>query len=498
VRTLGALDPGRTLQALSTSLEQDEISASRERCKSLRAFNSEAWHVIEPSVEFKANWHSDAICEHLEAVSNGEIRKLLINVPYRTSKSTICGVAWPAWDWTEHPAEKFLTGSYALKLAIRDSLKMRRLITSPWYRERWGDSFTLTSDQNQKIRFENDKTGYRIAFGVDAGVMGDGGSRILCDDMMDRKAAHSDADREHCLTTFDEAITTRRNDPATTPIVVVMQRLHQRDLSGHLLEKGGWEHLLIPMHYDPKRSRVTCIGWEDPRTEPGELMHPARFDEKTVDSMADEIGPYAAAGQLEQLPVPEGGALFQTGWFEVLQAEPTGIRWVRGWDLAGSKKKTSPYTAGVKMGVKNGTYYIDCRDIVRERWSPAEVEQGMVNTAAQDGHGVAIDFPQDPGQAGLAQRLALIKALAGYVVHSTTETGSKADRAAPVAAQARVGNVKLIAGPKMRVFLEEIGMFPYSTFLDQGDAMSRAFARLLIPVAGGDIVGPKVHRTEAA
>lgn len=322
---------------------------------------AQAWPVVEPAVPFKDNWHVGAIAAHLEAVFRGEIRRLLINVPFRTAKSTIVSVMAPAFRWIHAPAHKFLCGSYAAKLAIRDNLKMRRLIQSPWYQERWGrgfnlvdnsdwgdpEGFALTNDQNQKIRFENDRTGYRIAFGFDGGVMGDGGNTVMIDDPHDRNQAHSDKERERHLTTFDEAITTRLNDPAKDQIVIIMQRLHEQDLSGHVLANGGYEHLLIPMHYDPKRSRVTVIGWSDPRKETGELMHPARFPEDVVAQIEKDIGSYAAAGQLEQRPAPAEGGIFKKVWWRFYDELPEKFDVeLQSWDLAFKGTKTSNFVAG--------------------------------------------------------------------------------------------------------------------------------------------------------
>jgi len=282
---------------------------------SLRNFVELAWPQIEPSTKFVPNWHLDAICEHLEAVTHGDIKRLLINVPFRTSKSTVCSVMWPAWTWIKKPSFRWLCGSYAEKLAIRDALKMRNLITSQWYMGKWKDKYTLKSDQNEKKRFENNKTGYRIAFSMDGGVMGEGGSGILIDDPMDRAGAHSDAERETTLTTFSEAITTRLDDPDKSSITIIMQRLEERDLAGYVLERGGYEHLMIPMEYDPARSKVTSLGWKDPRTVEGELMWPARFSRAAVEQIKREIGTYAAAGQLQQLPAPAGGGMFKRQWF---------------------------------------------------------------------------------------------------------------------------------------------------------------------------------------
>lgn len=282
---------------------------------------------------------------------------------------------WPAWEWVSDPTTKWLCGSYAEKLSIRDSLKMRRLIQSRWYQERWGrgfnlvdnsdwgdpEGFELSGDQNQKIRFENDRTGYRIAFGAESGVMGDGGNRILVDDWHDRQGAYSDKERETALVTFDEAVSTRLNDPITDPIVIIGQRLHEEDISGHLLAKGGYELLLIPMHYDPQRSRVTCIGWKDPRTEAGELMHSARFPEQTVAEIEVAIGPEAAAGQLEQRPAPAGGGILKReGWRFYNDDELPDVfdLRVQSWDLAFKKTALSNFVAGQEWGRAGARCYL--------------------------------------------------------------------------------------------------------------------------------------------
>jgi len=342
----------------------------RRASTSLHEFVAQAWHVVEPATPFADNWHIGAICEHLEAVHRGEIRRLLINIPPRFLKSTTVSVMYPAWTWIHRPAHKFLCGSYALKLSIRDNLKMRRLVQSPWYRERWGrgfnlvdgsdwgdpDGFEMTSDQNQKIRFENDRSGYRIAFGFEGGVMGEGGDDVIVDDPHDRDSAHSDAERESSITTFKEAITTRLNDPAKSAIIVVMQRLHEHDLSGQVLAQGGYEHLLMPMHFDPKRSKRTVVGWSDPRTETGELLHPARFTEEVVAEWEANLGSYAAAGQLEQMPAPaEGGILKRASWRfyndDVEPRLPEKFDFeLQSWDMAFKGLKTSNFVAGQAWG----------------------------------------------------------------------------------------------------------------------------------------------------
>jgi predicted phage terminase large subunit-like protein len=295
-----------------------------EECRrSLYAFVRRFWRVVEPGTDFIDNWHIEAICQHLQAVTEGKIKRLVINVPFRTAKSTITSVLWPAWVWINKPEHQWLCGSYAEKLAIRDSLRMRRLVQSPDYVRGYGKSFAITSDQNQKVRFQNTKNGHRIAFGMGGGVMGDGGDTLLIDDPHDRQGANSEAERDTVLTTYDEALITRLNHPASGAIVIIMQRLHQKDLSGHVLadKAAGWVHLMIPMEFEAQRKCKTMLGWEDPRKRDGELMFPARFPQKTVDGLKTVLGTYGTAGQLQQRPSPAGGGVLDISHFKTWPAD---------------------------------------------------------------------------------------------------------------------------------------------------------------------------------
>lgn len=329
--------------------------AERRMCEeSLHSFLQFAWPIIEPGRTFIDNWHLRAICAHLEAVTKGDIKRLLINVPFRTSKSTIVSVAWTAWTWIFNPSHQWLCGSYASKLAIRDNLKMRRLITSDWYQSHWGHKVKLASDQNEKLRFQNTAMGYRIAFGMTGGVMGDGGDTILIDDPHDRQGAHSEAERETALTTFDEALISRLNDPITGAIVIIMQRLHQKDLSGHVLEQGGWVHLMLPMEYEKSRACTTSLPYKDPRSVEGQLLWPKRFDAETVLKLKRSLGDYGAAGQLQQRPSPAGGGIIQTKHFQLWPANkplPDLFFVLQSYDTAFTEKTESDPTACTVWGI---------------------------------------------------------------------------------------------------------------------------------------------------
>ena len=211
----------------------------RELCRrSLAFFVKQAWHVIEPAQPYTHGWVIDAICMHLEAVSDGRIKRLLINVPPGTMKSLLANVFWPAWEWGPggQPGHRFVNASHEQNLALRDARKMRELVSSDWYQSRW--PIELTHDQNQKRYFQNEKTGFRMASAVKS-MTGHRGHRVTWDDPLSASGGLSAADRAEAATIFRETLPTRLVDPDTSAIVIIMQRLHEEDPSGLILSEPG-------------------------------------------------------------------------------------------------------------------------------------------------------------------------------------------------------------------------------------------------------------------
>lgn len=456
----------------------DLIAFDREIAKeSFAEYVKMAWPVLEPTSELKWGWSLDAICEHLEAVTRGEILRLLMNVPPGCMKSLLTGVLWPSWEWGPKglPGMRYLGTAHKQDLAVRDNLKARRLIQSAWYQQRW--PIKLTGDQNAKTKFENDSTGFReaMAFGSMTGSRGD---RVLLDDPLSVDHANSDADLKSAEITFTEALPTRVNNDESA-IVVIMQRLNEKDTSGIIIKRNlGYTHLCLPMRFEAERRCVTSIGFRDPREQDGELLFPERFPEATVKALEKTMGSYAAAGQLQQRPAPREGGMFKKAWFPIVRAIPAGTKFVRGWDLAATEG-AGDWTAGVKIGrQKNGRFLI--ANVVRDRKSAAGVERLLVNTASQDGYTTEISLPQDPGQAGKQQASYYIGKLAGYTAHATTESGDKETRANPLSAQAEAGNVDILEGDWNDDFLDELCVFPNGEHDDQVDGASRAFNTLAL------------------
>lgn len=346
---LARVDSDR-LKAFRKKLDLYRKVEEREACEaSLSEFLAAAWQYIDPS-PYQTCYAIDAMADHLEAVISGDIPRLLMNVPPRCSKTSLVSIAFPAWVWAQTdtsylagPQVQFLCASYGHTLSLDSSNKCRRLITSPWYQERWGGRFSFRHDQDTKFHFENDKGGARIATSVGGSLLGLGGAILLADDLNNTEQVESEAERETVAQFWQEFHTTRLNDPKQSAIVVIQQRLHERDVSGLILEKvekgdEDWVLLRIPMRYESGYKYTTVVlpqydsdePWDDPRTEDGELMWPERFGEAEVRNLENGLGPYLAAGRLQQRPAPKGGGILQREWWQPwdhIEAQKYGLEW---------------------------------------------------------------------------------------------------------------------------------------------------------------------------
>ena len=434
--------------------------------------------MLEPNTPLVWNWHLDAICQHLEAVTDGRINRLVINVPPGSSKSMIVSVLWPAWEWGPKGRRslRYLTTSFAEDSVKRDTRKHRDLTLSEWYRSLWPDVNLVRTGE---MSFANSDTGTRegTPFGSLTAKRGD---RLIIDDPHSTKTAESDAERSATVRQFREGALNRLNDQERSALVVVMQRLHEQDVTGAIMKLGlGFVVLMLPMEFEAGRRCVTSIGFSDPRTEDGELLDPVRFPRKVVDDLKKGLGSYAYAGQYQQRPAPREGGLFKRAWLPVVDALPNDIAsWCRAWDIGATKGGGDP-TAGVKVGrSRDGVFYV--ADVYRAQESPSEVERTILATASLDGPNVTLRLPQDPGAAGKAYVQTLVKMLAGYPVKSVAPTGDKATRATPAAAQAEAGNVRLLRGSWNEAFMDELCTFPAGAHDDQVDAFADAVNELTL------------------
>jgi predicted phage terminase large subunit-like protein len=482
------------LEEKARRVERRRVFEEREaiiaKCSTLHGFIEEFWSVLEPVAPFKTGWALRAMCAHLEAVTAGFIKRLLMTVPPGMMKSLLL-VFWTAWEWGPKgmPHIQVLATSYSQANAHRDNMKLRDLVKSEKFQTLW--PLAIREDQDAKGKFINTRSGFSEARPFSK-MTGGRANRVKIDDPHDTESAESDVERAKAVRIMREAISDRVNDPVNDAIVLIMQRLHSKDCAATAIELG-YVHLNLPMEFEPDRKCVTvlrpandgnpAILFEDPRTHAGQLLFPERFPAPEVEKLKKAKGSYAWAGQYQQRPAPREGGLFKRMWFQVVGAVPIGAQRVRKWDLAASTEATSTdpdWTVGVLMA-RDVEGFIYVENVIRFRGTPAEVERAIVNTATMDANRygvVRIGLNQDPGQAGKAQVEYLTRKLLGYTVESERETGSKEVRAAPFAAQAEAGNVRIVAGDWNEEFLSELEVFPAGGHDDQVDAASGACSML--------------------
>jgi predicted phage terminase large subunit-like protein len=429
--------------------------------------------------------HHALICDALMRVYRGECTRLVINVPPRYSKTELAVVNFIAWSLGHVPDAEFIHVSYSGTLAGNNSAGVRDLVQH----EAYGSIFPavrLASDAQQHwkttaggVMYATGAGGTITGFGAGKDRPGFGGA-IVIDDPHKADEAASDKIRQGVIDWFQTTLESRKNSPARTPIIVIMQRLHEKDLAGWLLGDRGkdmagppvaggngevWEHLCLS-------------AWNPDRT----ALWPEKHTVEDLERM-EKAAPYVFAGQYRQRPAPPSGGHFKPDLIGIVDAIPAGaVQWCRGWDLAGTV--AGDFTAGVKLGqLADGRYLV--ADVKRERMESNERDAMMKNTADADGRGrVKQSIPQDPGQAGKGQVAAFAKLLAGHSLHFSPETGDKVVRSTPFASQVNAGNVIMLRAHWNEPFREELRPFPFGTYDDQVDAASRAFNQLLTPASG--------------
>jgi predicted phage terminase large subunit-like protein len=354
----------------------------------LRQFVEKAWLVVWPNERLSLNWHIDAICHHLEAVTAGELRRLQVWVPPGSTKSTLVSIMWPAWEWTTQPWLRYITASYDADLATTFAVKSRELIRSEWYQQRW-PNVQLKRDMDLKRSYANTAGGERLATSVGGQGTGKHGHRIVIDDPLNAKEITSDAALEAVAEWHDGTISTRFVDPRSSAEVIIQQRLDERDLAGHVLElsPNEWTVLCLPEEYEPAHP----YAWQkDPRTEAGQLLWPERVGEDEHRVRVETLGAHRAAGQLQQRPAArEGAILKRAAWryFPAVWLEDDGQQYlprftsvVQSWDTAFKDRTSSDYVVGGLWGQLGADLYLLA--LRRERMGLTATKQAMRDMTA--------------------------------------------------------------------------------------------------------------------
>lgn len=492
-----------------TELSGSAMAHHRElgRAK-FRNFVRYAWPVVEPAHLFVPNWHIDAIADHLQAVAEGQIKRLLINVPPGHAKSLIVSVLFPAWMWIRKPDGgrwRALFASYAEALAMRDSVRCRDLMRSQWYQYTYQPTWKFSRDQDEKGLFMNSEKGIRQALGVTGKGTGYRGDCMVADDPLNAIDAYSDAALEFHVNWWDLAMSSRLNDMATGCRVIIMQRLSDRDLSGHVLRAGGYEHLKLPTRFEVDEINRSTIGFRDKRKVAGELLFASMFPEEVVAQAEKDMGSAGFAGQHQQRPMPAGGGMLKKHWWRYW--EPKGARLppvavkmpdgsidmrqpvelparfdqtIQSWDMAFKDTKTSDYVVGIVMSALGGDRYM--RAIVRDRMDlPRTLLE--VRTLSGVWPEAMLKLVEDKAN-GPAVVQSLRHEIGGFL--EVNPEGGKVSRAAAASPQLESGNWFLPhpkIAPWVDAFISECAAFPAGVNDDQVDAWSQGANRLL-PLVG--------------
>lgn len=497
--------------------ENDEqlrrFEAERELAGAAEASLAEFFRQAYPSMDsapLRWNWHIDVMCEHLEAVYYGQIRRLAINVPPRFLKSKLVSVAFPAWIWVKQPGFKIIRGSHDMRLSTRDNVGTRDLITSGWFQRQWGDRFKLSGDQNQKTRFENNRHGHQYATSVGTTAVGDGCDMMIGDDPHAPDDAWSQNAIDRAVAWWDTTMSSRLDDPKTGRRVLVGQRIAENDLTARVMQHGGYVHLEIPHEHDPRRiypvdfkPAANPVVWVDPRTELGELLHEERIGREEADELkgGNGLGEWGYGTQYQQNPAPMGGGMLKAKWWRFWQypgmnLPPVRIQiedgtWIevapidlpeafdeelQSWDLTFDDTPKADFVCGQHWGRLNALKFL--LDQVLEKMNFPRTIQ-VIRQKSEDWPNAQAKIVEKKAN-GAAVLSTLTDEIEGMIAFDPGDK-SKERRVALVSPQIEAGNVVLphpMIRPWVNGFMTTAKRFPKVLKDDEIDAMTQALMRM--------------------
>lgn len=473
----------------------------------LRRYMGAVWGVLEPAQPFVDSWHIGVIADVLAAVTAGEFRDVIITMPPRHSKSLTVAVFWPTWEWgpANMPHTRWIISAYAQSLSIRDSGKRRRLMASPLYQRNWGDRFQLgglSFIPDGAVKYENDATGYVLSTSVKGSNTGEGGDRVVVDDSLNAKDRFSDLIREGTNEWWDNVMSSRRNNPATSARVLMQQRVHEQDVVGHVLSKPdhGYIHLNLPTEYEPpgcsiyfpKQDRT----WQDPRTEAGELLNPQRYGPKEVSDAKRDMSEYDYSAQHQQTPTPaDGGILKKAYWrwwapddhpmcgqkftlsskipASTVRAVPRNLRMACSWDATFKEGEENSFVSGLAWAYDPDSTFPHSflLEEVHKRMGFADTSDAVVDLWRRY-PGVVLVEDKANGSAILSHYYNTIPGL----VATDPGSRSKVERANAAQPYCRAGNIYLPipdVAPWVLEFIHELAVFPNATHNDRVDSLTQ-------------------------
>jgi predicted phage terminase large subunit-like protein len=435
------------------------------------AFAERAFHTLYPRSRFLTNWHLQVIAARLQAVRMGHIRRLAINLPPRHLKSLLASVALPAWVLGHEPSAEILCVSYAQELADKWSRDCRRIVSSPWYR--WLFTTRLAPARQAMAEFETTAQGRRIAAGVGGVLTGRGADLIVIDDPLKPEEALSEARRRTANEWYDHTLYSRLNDKAKSAVVLVMHRLHEDDLTGHVLAQEAWEVVRFPAIADADETHriETLAGPLVFSRREGEALHPARECLARLARIRRTIGEYNFAGQYQQAPAPLGGGMVKPAWFRRYRPQelPAAFdRVVQSWDTANKASELADFSVCTSWGIRGPQLYLI--DLLRARLEYPDLKRAVRAQSVRWRPDVILIEDKASGTQ-------LIQELMAEGLQAVARYRPQADKVMRMHAQTAIienGFVHLpLAADWLAEYLNELALFPNGRHDDQVDSTAQ-------------------------
>jgi predicted phage terminase large subunit-like protein len=461
----------------------------------LHAFSRESWKILEPATNFLDNWHIALICDYLTLISRGQLKRLIINIPRRYMKSSLVSVNWPVWEWPQLPSQKWMFASYSHDLSVKHSIKRRRILESAWYKDNWGHVIQMSADQNQRDYYENTFAGSMLATSMTGTALGLGGNRLIIDDPVDPEEARSKLKRETANREFDQKFYGSLDDKINGAIVLIMQRLNEEDLTGHisgiksadlnsyLIESGGWTMLRIPAEAEiTEEIRFPLHPELNFERKKGDLLWPLREGPPQIELIKATLR-WGYAGQYQQRPTAEEGGIFKRKWIteNYYTEEPRALckkldTIIQSWDTSFKDLDTSDYVVGTVWGMKGADIYL--LDWIRDKLDLPGTIQAIYDLS-KAWPKARLKLIEDTAN-GPAVIQVLKKKIQGLVPVGT-KGESKESRAVAVTPLYEAGNIHypaLSLRPTVKNLIDEVCDFPNAANDDFVDSMSQGLNRL--------------------
>ena len=462
----------------------------------LVSFIQRSFHEINPSTRFLQNWHIELIAGALEKCRTGKTRRLIINLPPRHLKSLCASVAYPAWLLGHDPTSQVLCVSYGQDLAEKHARDCRAIMASNWYRGVFG---TRLSPQKQAIQeFVTTAQGFRLSTSVGGVLTGRGADTIIIDDPLKPEEAISDSRRTAANEWYDGTLYSRLNDKEKGCIIVIMQRLHQDDLVGHVLQQEGWEVLSFPAIAQQEETFVieSTMGRRTFRRQPGDVLHPERESLEILQQIRENVGEYHFAGQYLQMPAPAGGGMVKERWFKRYRPQDLPQKFesiLQSWDTANKATELSNYSVCTTWGMIGSNLYL--LDVVRKRLTYPDLKRAVCQQATTYKADVVLIEDKASGTQ-------LIQELAEEGMAAVTRFEPSGDKVMRMHVQTGMIENGLVHIPDeahwLAEYLAELTTFPNGRYDDQVDSTAQALSWTKVRPASWGLLRYAQQQIEAA